>query len=291
MLASTKRCSNITDYCLGTRRGGLFPFIGEGIFIQDGAPWRHSRELLRRPFSKTHYQDLRGFTEHIDDLIGRLFSFGEGEVVDLQPLSFHFTLATTTALIFGQPIEGTGVQDEDDFSKSFDCALLISSWRTRLQDFHWIYNPQKYRTACKNVKEYADRFIRRTLLDKAKGAPEDPAERYAFVEDVSAELQDPALIRDQLINVLLAGRDTTACLLSWTLWIGFLDYLPLLALVAEPSWTNLFLCSFLLVRHPLVLRRLQVEISSILGEEAELTRSQIQQMNYLECLLNESRLL
>lgn len=27
-------------------------------------------------------------------------------------------------------------------------------------------------------------------------------------------------LRDQLLNVLLAGRDTTACCLSWTLYVS-----------------------------------------------------------------------
>lgn len=130
---------------------------------------------------------------------------------------FQFTLATTTALIFGQPIENTQGEDEDDFSSSFDCASLISSWRTRLQDFHWAYNPSRYRIACKKVKAYADRFVKRALLERdIQGLTEAP-NGYTFAEDLSTELQDPVLIRDQLVNVLLAGRDTTACLLSWTL--------------------------------------------------------------------------
>ena len=197
---------------LGSRRGGLFPFIGEGIFTQDGASWKHSRDLLRRPFLKTHYQDLRGFTEHIDRLLTKLSSFRAGEIVDLQPLFFHFTLATTTDLIFGQPIESIEKVKEDDFSSSFDCASLISSWRTRLQDLYWAYSPPRYWAACRNVKAYADKFVERTLLQK-----DTTSDRYTFVVDLSTELQDRVLIRDQLVNVLLAGRDTTACLLSWTL--------------------------------------------------------------------------
>lgn len=41
--------------------------------------------------------------------------------------------------------------------------------------------------------------------------------RHLFILDLYNELQDPALVRDQLVNVLIAGRDTTASLLSWTL--------------------------------------------------------------------------
>ena len=47
-------------------------------------------------------------------------------------------------------------------------------------------------------------------------------------------------------------------------------------------------CSFLLVRHPHVLRRLQDEITSTVGTDANIKRTHIQKMGYLKCILNES---
>ena len=142
---------------------------------------------------------------------------GVDDVIDLQPLFFHFTLATTTALIFGQPIESFENEEKGNFARSFDYASMISALRTRLQDFHWAYTPSRYRTACRNVKAYADGFVKQALLEKNKSAADKTSDSYAFIEDLCREIEDPVLIRDQLVNVLLAGRDTTACLLSWTL--------------------------------------------------------------------------
>ncbi|KAL9011866.1 MAG: hypothetical protein Q9173_003326 [Seirophora scorigena] len=225
------------DYCLGTRRGAMFPFLGEGIFTQDGGPWKHSRELLRRPFLKTHYQDLKGFQEPVQTLLNKL-SASSG-VIDLQPLFFQFTLATTTALIFGQPVESSDGDQRDSFASSFDHASWITTLRSRLTDFYWIYNPSHYRTACKNVQEFADGFVTRALSASSEGKKELGSDRYAFIDDLYAEYKDTSLVRDQLINVLLAGRDTTACLLSWTF--------------------------FLLIRHPHVLSRLRSEIQNVIA--------------------------
>lgn len=205
----------ILDYCLGTRRGSMFPFLGEGIFTQDGGPWKHSRELLRRPFLKTHYQDLKGFQEPVQTLLTKLSS--SSGVIDLQPLFFQFTLATTTALIFGQPVESSDDDQRDSFASSFDHASWITTLRSRLTDFYWIYNPSHYRAACKNIQKFADGFVTRALSASSEGEKEIGSDRYAFIDDLYAEYKDTRLVRDQLINVLLAGRDTTACLLSWTL--------------------------------------------------------------------------
>ncbi|KAI4227579.1 MAG: hypothetical protein L6R36_002280 [Xanthoria steineri] len=252
--------SKFDDYYLGTRRGAMFPFIGEGIFTQDGGAWRLSRELLRRPFLKTHYQDLRGFREPIENCLSKI-STRDG-VVDLQPLFFQFTLATTTALIFGQPVESSEDEEQDSFARSFDHASWITTLRSRLTDLYWIYNPSHYRAACKTIKNFADGFVSRALSANDHGKAEAVSDRYAFIEDLYAALKDTSLVRDQLINILLAGRDTTACLLSWTF--------------------------FLLARHPHVLGRLKEEIASVVGSDVNITRTHIQKMGYLKCILNET---
>ena len=209
--------SSIAGYCLGSRRGALFPFIGEGIFTQDGGPWKHSRELLRRPFLKTHYQDLEVFAEPLENLVTSLSSLSHDTVTDLQPLFFDFTLATTTALIFGQPLESSDNLEKYDSVVGFNYTSLISSLRVSLIDFYWVYNPSQYRIACRDVKACADGFVERALQNKTKPMTEKTLGQYTFVEDLCTEIEDPKLIRDQLVNILLAGRDTTACLLSWTL--------------------------------------------------------------------------
>ena len=136
--------------------------------------------------------------------------------MDLQPLFFRFTLATTTTLIFGQAINFED-DSRNNFASSFDYASNISAMRSRLIDFYWAYSPSRYIKTCRNVKEYADSFVKRAIVENNRDKLDVAHDRYAFVEDLYKELQDPVLVRDQLVNVLLAGRDTTACLLSWTL--------------------------------------------------------------------------
>ena len=87
------------DYTFGSRSDALRSFLGEGIFTQDGPRWKHSREMLRRPFVKMHYQNLNSFGEHIDDLITSLQRCSGA--VDLQPFFFRFTLQRPQASYSG----------------------------------------------------------------------------------------------------------------------------------------------------------------------------------------------
>ena len=202
------------DYCLGTRRGAMFPFCGEGIFTQEGEPWRHSRELLRRPFLKTHYRNLHGFLGPIIYIMSKL---PVSEVVDLQPLFFQFTLTTTTALIFGEPTDGSRNEKDKRFASSVNHASFVSALRMRLMNFYWIYSTPSYDRSCRYIKQYADDLVQRALKMPTKASSEESAENCGFIHDLYAEMQNPELVRDQLVNILLAGRDTTACLLTWTL--------------------------------------------------------------------------
>ncbi|KAI9795453.1 MAG: hypothetical protein M1835_005787 [Candelina submexicana] len=248
------------DWGLGSRRGGLFPLLGEGIFTQDGRPWKHSREILRRQFVRLNFKDLSTFDQHVDDLIAELSS-SEG-VVDLQPLFFRFTLATTTALIFGEPISGLGNEDHDTFANCFDYASMISAIRLRLADFHWAYTPKAFTKACDTVKRYASHFVDEALKNRERSHSQSKSQSQDLIRDLYEALKSPDLVRDQLVHVLIAGRDTTACLMSWTF--------------------------FLLVRHPNVLYRLRQEVNSIWPEGDQLTRAHLQQMPYLKCILNET---
>jgi cytochrome P450 len=235
--------------------------LGEGIFTQDGRPWKHSRELLRRQFVRIHHQDFKVFDEHVEDLISKLRS--ASGLVDLQPYLFRFTLATTTALIFGEPVFALPGEETDTFEKAFDYASYISAIRLRLADFEWIWKPAEFRAACAVVKKYAAHFVQLALEDMENNGEEVALEKHAFILDLYKELQDPVLVRDQLVHVLIAGRDTTACLMSWAF--------------------------FLLVRHPEALTRLRAEIQLVTGGSSGLTRAQINRMKYLRCVINECK--
>ena len=250
------------DFGFGPRRDAFYALLGEGIFNQDGPPWKHSRELLRRQFVRMQYQNLGAFREHVDNMISVLEK-SEG-VVDLQPIFFRYTLDTTTALIFGQSVHSLVKEEQDSFSESFSEAANITAYRGRLGDLYWAYTPRRFSKACKAIKSYVDDYVvnARGTLGEASEYTESISQRYAFINDLYDELKDPILVRDQLVSVLLAGRDTTACLLSWTFR--------------------------LLVRYPAVLVKLREEIETVLGDERSVTRTHVRNMHYLDCVLKES---
>ena len=208
------------DFGMGPRRQIMFPLFGDGIFTQDGPEWKHSRELLRPQFSYRCYHNLDIFREHVDNLISSLPP--SGQIVDLQPLFFRLTLDTTTAFLFAESVyslRAAKKAGETAFARAFNTAQAYMAKRYRLQDLYWLIRGKELTECCAIVHDFADAILDRTL-DQGGSTGKERDSRYTFLDAVAESTPDRKALRHQMINILVAGRDTTACLLSWTLSVG-----------------------------------------------------------------------
>lgn len=85
---------------------------------------------------------------------------------------------------------------------------------------------------------------------------------YTFLHELASYTRDPKVLRDQLVAVLLAGRDTTASTLSWTMYE--------------------------LGRHPEVVEKLRAEILQVVGPDRTPTYADLKSMRYLQNVMNET---
>ena len=187
--------------------------IGEGIFTQDNADWKHSRESLRRQFVRMQYQNLRGFREHLDNLIERMNN--SSGITDLQPMFYRLTLDTTITMILGQPVESFKHEIGDLFSKAFNKASLVTATRVRLGDLYFLFRPKGFFEACKTIKRYTFQFVTDALQREEEKSVD--SETSSFIFELHRDNQDLQLVRDQVLNILIAGRDTTAATLSYAM--------------------------------------------------------------------------
>ncbi|KAL6720966.1 hypothetical protein ACLMJK_000066 [Lecanora helva] len=262
--------SHFQDFSLGAREQNFRPLLGHGIFTQNGASWKASRDLLRPIFNHQRTDYFSRIQLSVNNLLARIASdTSQAEpIIDLQPLFFLLTLDVTTAAVLGtstNSLQDQGNQLGSQFAKAFDQGQHYLAVRGRLGDFYWVLGGNKFKSACTFVHEFVDKIVASELKHKveedASGAPEK--ESYLFIDALLKETTDAKVIRDQLVNVLLAGRDTTACLLSWTF--------RLLAL------------------HPKAQQRLRTECVSLSSYQAgELpTKEELKRMIYLRQVIHE----
>jgi cytochrome P450 len=205
---------------MGPRRDITFPMFGDGIFTQEGQAWKHSRDIIRPQFMHKQYENLDVFKEAVDDLMDILQTQKDGSVIDLQPLFFRMTLDVTTAFLFGESVPSLTAPEtagELSFADAFNTAQSYVVKRFRLLDLYWLIGGRTFRKACNDVHHFADQIIDRNLSQDSRTGENQG--KHVFLDAVAKASPDRTAMRGQIINILVAGRDTTACLLSWTLYV------------------------------------------------------------------------
>lgn len=149
----------------------------------------------------------------------------DGSIVDLQPLFFQLTLDNATEFLFGESINALCSPEGSEqqlFSQDFDFAQRELNFRLGLGSYVWIYYNKEFNRACVRIHQFVDKFVVKALAfrqvhqsnSKTNAAWEK--EKHIFMNQIALETDDPLLIRSELLHILLAGRDTTAGLLSNT---------------------------------------------------------------------------
>jgi cytochrome P450 len=143
--------------------------------------------------------------------------------VDLQTLFFQLTLDSATEFLLGESINSlTAPQGSPQqlFGQAFDLAQNKLPDRLRLGPFVWLHRDKEFTKACSTVHGYIDNFVEKALRVRRESQEQDfdvnEKGKYIFVNELARATDDPIRIRSELLNILLAGRDTTAGILSNT---------------------------------------------------------------------------
>lgn len=136
------------------------------------------------------------------------------------------TLDSATELLLGESFH-TQLSHSDPqtkaFVESFDFATrnvykydaLRNGFLSPLGMLNWLLRgggKDKFTTSCEAVHRAIDDRITQKVQEGFAAA--DSNKRYIFLEGLSQETDDKAQIRDEILSVLFAGRDSTGSLLS-----------------------------------------------------------------------------
>ena len=154
--------------------------------------------------------------------------------------------------------------EQQIFATAFDFGQQELSARARLGPYVWLYRNKKFDEACNIVHNFVDKFVQRALEyrrlhDQEKFVGDE--KKYVFSYELAKATQDPKQLRDEILNILLAGRDTTASLLSHT-------------------WHTL-------ARRPDIWSKLKAEVDTLEGRAPDY--ESLRNMKYLKYVLNECK--
>ncbi|KAJ2980607.1 hypothetical protein NQ176_g2540 [Zarea fungicola] len=215
--------TNFKDYMIGGRKDILGSLLGNGIFVLDGEEWAHSRALLRPNFVRDQLADLDMFERHIQELFHVLPR--DSSVVELQQLLLRFTMDSATEFLFGHSTSTLtdATAADEEFREALTFSLRSLSKRIQrgpLNQFLPRETAEELR-AHKTCRDYVNIFVdqamglgEKTGSGATEGGSDEETGRYYFLKELIRAFDDKERICDELLSILLAGRDTTAALLS-----------------------------------------------------------------------------
>jgi len=258
------------------------PLLGNGIFNTDGAPWKFHRSMSRPFFAKEKIQHFQIFDRHAGDVIGQIKDrLRQGVPVDIQDAASRFSLDCATEFLFGTDVcslsAGLRYPPGHRFSaqaQSHPSNLFAEAFRGAQEAvarrFHYgsfwpliEFWRNEVDTRMGVIGEFVDPIIAAALRNKReeKIVP-DTEEGDTLLQYLVRQTDDHKFIKDETINIMIAGRDTMASTLTFAI-----------AMLAD---------------NPHVLRKLREEILSVLGHEQTPTFEHVREMKYLRAVINET---
>ncbi|CAE6427857.1 unnamed protein product [Rhizoctonia solani] len=266
-------------------RGLMFSVLGRGVFNSDGETWRFHRSMSRPYFSRDRISHFENFARHADAAISKLLSrMAEPNcpAVDFQDLACRFTLDSGTEFLFGRDVHSLDVslpyphQEPKDDSASFGAAFA----RAQKHVTHRLGLPVLWpwmelfwdRTAddMKIINAYVAPILAKQQKSTSDASSEGPKPTNKSGQDLRDTLldhlfeltSDEIVVRDEIINILVAARDTTA--------------------------TTLTFAVYMLSQNPEIIAKLKDEITGRLGTSSYPTTEDLKEMKYLRAFLNET---
>jgi len=189
-------------------------------------------------------------------------------VIDVQPLFLDHTMNTSLEFLGIQEagdIEVTTGVKEPRFPKAVETAQMAMVRRT-ICGLYWLYDTTSFRHACQLC-----RAVVRSSVDRAVLRAEAPSEKKrsgratSLLDELTVYTKDTDRLTSMALDLMLAGRDTSAAFLSFVIYY--------------------------LARHPSAYARLRCAVESDFGTAAnpeEVTFEKLKSCHYLQWVMHET---
>jgi len=220
--------------------GDANPMFGYGILNQEGAVWKHSRNLVKPTFARSEIADVAMFEFHFERFLEGIPR--NGNTVDLQQpihklvcihnafqlgsllITVNQFLDVASEFILGQSMDSQLSDDPYDsagFLKAFNDGLGEITKRATFGKLSRIifFFDQKYKQAYTKLHSYIDVHVQRALEATSpetleKNDDEGKQTRYILLHEMAKQERDPIELRFQILHVFIASRATTSILMA-----------------------------------------------------------------------------
>jgi cytochrome P450 len=243
-----------------------------GVFVAEGEEWRRQRRLVVTALNSNHlhryFHVVRRSTERLHGQLRELAHFRRSFDIGRELTSYAVDI--TSALAFGRDLN-TLERRNNRLQKHIQRVMAINGRRLSmpLPYWHWFSLPadRAARRSLVAIRHAVERFIEDASARLAERpelheAPENFLEGMLAAQKADGAFSDEEIIGNTF-TLLLAGEDTTAHTIAWTIW--------------------------LLTSRPEVLARCAQEADAVFGaQRLAVEFESVERLRYTEAVLRES---
>ena len=229
--------------------------LGNGLLLSHGNTWKYHRRLMQSAFNRDRLNNYAA--EIVADTELMLNTWRSGEIRDVHQEMSLLTVKVIMRAMFGIDAINTAAEITQalntvmvQYFHQAESFFLLPTWL-----------PTKANWQANRAKRKLNRIVNAMVEQRRLLVEDDLLSTMLSAKDEAGNSLSHQELRDQVATLLLAGYDTTANALTWTL--------------------------MLLAQNPEVEAKLVAEIKSIIGDHL-LTIDDLPQLPYTEMVLKES---
>lgn len=198
----------------------LRPAIGESLFIAEGAHWRWQRRAAAPVFSHRNVSNLAPIMSAAAERSAARIAAAGPRAIDMA----EDMVKTTFDVISEVTFSGEGGMEAESVHKAID-AYIADAGKISLFDIlgfpDWVPRPGRLFSGqgVARMKQVADEAVEARRARGAKDVPDLLDLLLAGEDPETRRRMNTAELRDNLLTFIVAGHETTALTLAWSLYL------------------------------------------------------------------------
>ena len=206
-------------------RATIGDLLGQSVFVTNGEKWKRQRRIIDPSFEGGRLREIFDpMMQAGHDMAARMQNLADGKPVEIEFETSHAAADVIFRTLFSQPITTEAASRVFHAFRRYQMAapmmspadlMRIPDWFPRLGPSRW-----KKGRAAREIRRLLMDFVeeRRRQIDTGT-APDDLATAIMTTSDpVTGDIFDEAEMADQMAIFFLAGHETSASALAWTLY-------------------------------------------------------------------------
>ncbi|TQD35729.1 cytochrome P450 [Rhodobacter capsulatus] len=214
-------------------RFGLKPLLRDSVFITNGALWEHQRRIIDPAFEGGRLREV--FPAMWDSgvaAVERLRAKADGQPLEIEAETSHVAMDVIFRTMFSMPIEHEIAQAAFEGFRAHQAAHPVANLAAILPLPKWVpaFHSKQTRDTARAIRALIGQLATMRAGEIENGtAPDDLATKIMTTPDPeTGRVFETGEMVDQVAIFFLAGHETSAAALAWSLYL----------LATHPDWQD-----------------------------------------------------